>query len=286
MTNTAPQIVSAEVGRGSMLSRLRSYLFFAPMIYLYTGVMGTLSLLSSLSDREGRTQHWFARTWARMILKTVMIRVRIEGLDRINPAQPAIYAANHLSALDIPVLYSWLPLQFRIMAKKELFRYPFLGWHLKRSGQIPIDSGNARASLRSLTHASESLRHGTPLVVFPEGGRSLTGQLQEFMGGASYVAIRAQAPIVPIAIVGTDGALPMNSFHLLPGQVELIIGEPIPTAGLRVRDMDRLTMQVRQAIAEMYYSRSKAAPLPETTGDTKPKPLLTPNPEIPQKEPT
>ncbi len=98
------------------------------------------------------------------------------------------------------------PVQFRIMAKKELFRYPFLGWHLKRSGQIPIDSGDARASLRSLTHASESLRHGTPLVVFPEGGRSATGHLQEFMGGASYVAIRAQAPIVPIAIVGTDGA--------------------------------------------------------------------------------
>ncbi len=163
------------------------------------------------------------------------------------------------------------------MAKKELFRYPFLGWHLKRSGQIPIDPGNARASLRSLTHASESLRHGTPLVVFPEGGRSVTGQLQEFMGGAAYVAIRAQAPIVPIAIVGTDGALPMNSFHLLPGEVELVIGAPIPTHGLRVRDMDRLTMQVRQAIAEMYYSRSKTTPSPEASGEAKPKPLLARN---------
>ncbi len=260
-----------------MLTRLRSYLFFAPMIYLYTGVMGTLSLLSSLFDRQGRIQHRFARAWARMILKTVMICVRVERLDHIDPAQTAIYAANHLSALDIPVLYAYLPVQFRIMAKKELFRYPFLGWHLKRSGQIPIDAGDARASLRSLTHASESLRHGTPLVVFPEGGRSVTGQLQEFMGGASYVAIRAQAPIVPIAIVGTGRALPMNSFHLLPGVVDLIIGEPIPTAGLRVRDMDKLTMQVRQAIAEMYDSRFKAALVPETTGDAKPKPLLTPN---------
>jgi 1-acyl-sn-glycerol-3-phosphate acyltransferase len=252
-------------------------LFFAPMVYLYTGAMGTLSLLSSLSDREGRIQHWFARTWARMILKTVMIRVRVEGLGHVSPAQTAIYAANHLSALDIPVLYAWLPVQFRIMAKKELFRYPFLGWHLKRSGQIPIDAGDARASLRSLTHASESLRHGTPLVVFPEGGRSATGHLQEFMGGAAYVAIRAQAPIVPIAIVGTNEVLPMNSFHLLPGVVELIIGEPIPTTGLRVRDMDRLTMQVRRAIAEMFNSRSKTASSPETSGEAKPKPLLTPN---------
>ena len=116
-----------------------------------------------------------------------------------------------------------------------------------------------------------------PLVVFPEGGRSATGHLLEFMGGAAYVAIRAQAPIVPIAIVGTDGVLPMNSFHLSPGVVEMIIGAPIPTTGLRVRDMDRLTMQLRQAIAEMYYSRSKTVSLPETSGEAKPKPLLTPN---------
>lgn len=277
MTNPEAQAARREAGRGSLLSRLRSYLFFAPMIYLYTGVMGTFSLLSSLSDREGRIQHWFARTWARMILKTAMVRVRVEGLDHINPGQTAIYAANHLSALDIPVVYACLRVQFRILAKKELFRYPFLGWHLKRSGQIPIDAGDARASLRSLTHASESLRHGTPLVVFPEGGRSATGQLQEFMGGASYIAIRAQAPIVPIALVGTDGVLPMNSFHVLPGEVELIIGKPIPTTGLRVRDMDKLTLQVRQAIAEMYYSRSKAVPLPEASGEAKPKPLLTPD---------
>ncbi len=286
MTNPGTQLASREPGRGSLLSRLRSYLFFTPMVYLYTGVMGTLSLLSSLSDREGRAQHWFAHMWARMILKTAMIEVRVEGLDHINPAQTAIYAANHLSALDIPVLYACLPVQFRIMAKKELFRYPFLGWHLKRSGQIPIDAGDARASLRSLTHASESLRQGTPLVVFPEGGRSATGQLQEFMGGAAYVAIKAQTPVVPIAIVGTDGVLPMNSFHVLPGEVELIIGDPIPTTGLRVRDMDRLTMQVRQAIAEMYASRSKAAPSAEASGDAKPKGLLTPNSEFQPKEPT
>src|ERR1035441_7308580 len=94
MTNTATQVESREAGRGSLLSRLRSYLFFTPLIYLYTGVLGTLSLLSSLSDREGRIQHWFSRTWARMILKTALVRVRVEGLDHISPAQTAIYAAN------------------------------------------------------------------------------------------------------------------------------------------------------------------------------------------------
>ena len=283
MTSTGPQIANQEARRGSLLSRLRSYLFLTPVIYLYTGVMGTLSLLASLFDRNGRVQHWFARTWARMILKTAMVRVRVEGLDHISPRQTAIYAANHLSALDIPVLYACLPVQFRIMAKKELFRYPFLGWHLKRSGQIPIDAGDARASLRSLSHASESLRHGTPLVVFPEGGRSATGQLQEFMGGAAYVAIRAQAPIVPIAMVGTDDALPMNSFHLLPGEVEMVIGEPISTTGMRVRDMDRLTTQIRQTIAEMYYPRSKTTSAPQAGAIAAPLAL---DQELQRKEPT
>jgi 1-acyl-sn-glycerol-3-phosphate acyltransferase len=264
MNGREAQFAIRQGSRSSFFSRLRSYCFFVPLVYLYTGVMGTLSLLSSLFDRAGRIQHWFARAWARMILKTVFVRVRVEGLEHIDLSQTAIYAANHLSAVDIPVLYACLPVQFRIMAKKELFRYPFLGWHLKRSGQIPIDAGDARASLRSLNRTSESLRKGTSLVVFPEGGRSSTGQLREFMGGAFYAAIKAQVPVVPIAIVGTHELLPMNSFHLVPGEVEMFIGEPIPTTGLNVRDMDKLAAQVREVIAKMYYSRWKVVSSPET----------------------
>jgi 1-acyl-sn-glycerol-3-phosphate acyltransferase len=159
-----------------------------------------------------------------------------------------------LSGLDIPVLYGHLPVGFRIMAKKELFRYPFLGGYLKRSGQIPIVLGDAHASLRSLNRACDALRKGMPLVVFPEGGRSASGQLQEFMGGAFYVAIRAQMPVVPMAIVGSYELLPINSFHALPGEVGLVIGEPIPTRGLRLRDTAQLSAQVRQAITALYDS--------------------------------
>ena len=259
----------------SLLSRLRSYLCFVPLVYLYTFVMGTLSLLCSLFDRGGRVQHWFARTWSRVILKTLGIHVHMQGIEGIDPSQPAVYAANHLSALDIPVLYATLPVQFRIMAKKELFRYPFLGWHLKRSGQISIDPGDARASLRSLNRASESLRHGTPLMVFPEGGRSASGQLQDFMGGAFYVGIRAQAPIVPITIVGTYELVPMNSFHVRPGEVSLIVGDPISTVGMKVRDLDKLAQRTREVIAETYYSRAKVA-RPASHTEPEPNPLLSP----------
>jgi 1-acyl-sn-glycerol-3-phosphate acyltransferase len=259
---TTPGQFEDRRAKGESLSRLRSYCIFVPLIYLYTGVMGTLSLLSSFFDRDGRMQHWFARTWARMILRTSFIDVQAEGLQHIDPSQPVVYAANHLSALDIPVLYASLPAQFRILAKRELFKYPFLGWHLKRSGQIPIDQGDARASLRSLNHASGSLRKGMPLVIFPEGGRSRDGRLQDFMGGAFYMAIKAQAPVVPIALVGTYEHLPMNSYHLRPGRVEMIVGEAISTKGMVPREMDKLSAHVREVMAEMYYSRSQVCPPP------------------------
>ena len=252
MNTTDQQLASPTQQRGSTFSRLRSYFVIVPIVYLYTGILGTLALIGSLFDGTGHVQHWFARTWATIILKTAGIRVRVEGVERLSGLPSGVYAANHLSALDIPVLYSSLPGQFRIMAKRELFRYPFLGWYLKRSGQIPIVYGDAHASLKSLNRAGDALRKGMPLMVFPEGGRSQTGQLQAFMNGAFFVAIRAQVPVVPMAIVGTYELLPINSFHLLPGEIALVIGQPIPTAGMKLRDMDKLSAQVRQAIAEMY----------------------------------
>lgn len=237
---------------GGLFSRLRSYCVFVPLIYLYTFVMGSLSLLSSFFDRDGKIQHWFAVHWAKMILATAGVRVQVEGAEHIDASQPAVYAANHLSALDIPTLYSCIPGQFRIMAKKELFSYPFMGWHLTRSGQIAIDQGDARASLRSLNRASESLRHGMPLAIFPEGGRSPDGHMQAFMGGAFYMAIKAQAPVVPIVLVGTYELLPMNSFHLRPGKVRMIICDPVPTKGMVPKQMEELSARVREMMNETY----------------------------------
>ena len=258
MNTQAQGIATSEQRRGTVFTRLRSYFVYVPLVYLYTLVMGVFSLLSSLFDSSGRVQHWFARTWSRMILKTGPIKVHIEGLENIPAGQPVVYAANHLSAMDIPVLYAMLPGQFRIMAKKELFRYPVLGWHLKRSGQIPIVLGDAHASVGTLKRAGRALRHGLPLMVFPEGGRSETGQLQPFLGGAFFAAIAEQAPVVPIAIVGTYEMLPMNSFHVVPGPVQLVIGRPVATTGMRLRDLERLAAQVRDAIAEMYDTHAKA----------------------------
>jgi 1-acyl-sn-glycerol-3-phosphate acyltransferase len=265
------------------LSWIRSLFFLDPLIWFYTVVLGTLSLSASLIDRGGRLQHGFARFWSWLILKTLRpigCSTRVTGLDHHTSPGPAVYAANHLSALDIPMLYANLPFQFRIMAKKELFRYPFMGWHLKRSGQIPIDRESARASMRSLNLAVQALKSGMPLVVFPEGGRSPDGLVQPFMSGAFYVAIKAGVDVVPMALIGTREVLPMNSFHIRPGPMELIVGQPISTAGLVPRDMEALAVQVRKAVEDL---RDNAVRDKAPVFATQEQDLLSPEASLPRE---
>ena len=237
-------------------SRLRSYFLWTPLVWLYTLVLGCVSLIVSLFDPTGKRQQRVARLWSQMILWTVGAKVQVEGLDKIDTSKPQVYVVNHLSAFDIPVLYTHLPFQFRILAKKELFRYPFMGWHLKRSGQIPVVLENPKASVRSLNLAVAAIRKGNSLVIFPEGGRSPDGQLHAFMGGAFYAAVKAQVDVVPIALVGTYEMLKMNSYHIKPGPVHMLVGQPIHTVGLSTREIAKITEQGRKAIGELYYSRS------------------------------
>ena len=237
-------------------SRLRSYLIFDPLIWTYTIVLAVLSLLSSLVDRGGRIQHGFAWLWSWLILRTTLSPLHVVGMQKIDTSRAQVYAVNHISALDIPVLYVGLPFQFRVVAKKELFRYPFMGWHLSRSGQVRIDQQNPARSIGMIKSAVKTLRSGMPLVIFPEGGRSSTGQVKPFLPGAFFLAIKAQVDIVPMAIVGTYEMLPMNTFHIQPRRLELVVGDPIPTAGTTLRQMEEVSEQVRKAIEDLYYSRS------------------------------
>jgi 1-acyl-sn-glycerol-3-phosphate acyltransferase len=248
------------------LSWVRSIFLLGPLIYLYTIVLGTVSLAFSLFDTSGRMQHRCARLWSWLILKTSLSPVEVVHGERIDTARPHVFASNHISALDIPVLYVHLPTQFRIIAKKELFAYPFLGWHLRRSGQLPIDTEASASAIRSLRKSIETLHEGMPVMIFPEGGRSMSGQVQKFMTGAFYIAIKAQVDIVPLAIVGTYEVLPMKHFHIQPGNIQLVVGEPIPTVGLKLHDMEALGNRVQQAIEDMYYARSRVCdPRPAAT---------------------
>jgi 1-acyl-sn-glycerol-3-phosphate acyltransferase len=231
--------------------RWRSNLIQAPLFFLATGTFGTLALIVSLFDRTGRSEHRIARFWARACLFASACHVTVLGAENLNKCPVAVYASNHTSFMDIPVVFSTLPFQFRILAKIELWRWPFIGWYLSRSGQIPIDTENTHATLSSLGAGVKALRSGMPLFVFPEGRRTDTGELNTFLSGAAFLAIRAQVPIVPIALTGGYDLLPMHSHHFYPLPLMLSVGEPIATKGMTLRQADELTGKVRKAIADL-----------------------------------
>jgi 1-acyl-sn-glycerol-3-phosphate acyltransferase len=235
------------------LSGLRSFLFFDPLIWLYTLVLGLAAVPGGIFDRDGSRLHWFSRTWSWLIMKTIFSPVKVTGLDKIDTTKPHVYAANHASALDIPVLYVNLPFQFRIAFKKELLSYPVVGWQLKRSGQVCIDQQNPSHSISSMRAALKGLKAGLPLVIFPEGGRTPDGEIKPFLSGAFFLAIKAQVDVVPMALIGTYELLPMNTYHIKSRPLEMRVGDPIPTKGLTLRDMGALSARVQKALEDLYY---------------------------------
>jgi 1-acyl-sn-glycerol-3-phosphate acyltransferase len=233
------------------LSLLRALLITDPLIYLATAVMGSISLFTSLFDATGRAQHAVARAWARLLLLISGVKVKVEGGEHIDPKGSYVIASNHLSFMDTPVVLAHIPLQFRFLAKKGLFKIPFIGYHLHRAGHLPVPRDDARAAVKTLNDAGRMVRErGISLLVFPEGGRSM-GELQEFREGAAYMAIRAGVPLVPVALVDTHRILPMGSVNVRPGRVAVRIGTPIPTSTLRIHDREALTAQVRERVVEL-----------------------------------
>jgi 1-acyl-sn-glycerol-3-phosphate acyltransferase len=226
---------------------------------------GSISLILSLVDKDGRAQHRVARVWARSLVFFAGSSLHVRGEENLRKHPVAVYAANHTSYMDTPVVFAALPFQFRILAKKKLWPIAFIGWYLDRSGQIPIDTQNPRATLSSLSAGVKALRSGMPLFVFPEGGRTPDGELQPFLSGAAYLAIRAQVPLVPIALSGVYDLLPMHTRHLYPGPLTLAAGEPIPTTGMTIRQTDELTEKLRAAIQQLSGQADATAPATETT---------------------
>jgi 1-acyl-sn-glycerol-3-phosphate acyltransferase len=240
------------------LSYIRSLLITDPIIILATIIMGSISLLTSLFDSDGRIQHQISRVWSRMLLKVSGVKMQVEGLEKIDPGATYVFVANHRSFMDIPVLLAYLPLQFRFLAKKGLFLIPFLGTHLRRAGHLPVIKDNPRASLKSMTDAARILReHGMSVMLFPEGGRSKDGLLQDFIEGAAYIAVKAGVPVIPIAMTGTREVLPMGSLQIMSGIVELRIGDPISTANMTMQNRATLTQMMHERVADLLKSASQ-----------------------------
>ncbi len=238
-----------------MLANLKAWLITDPLVILATVICGTASLIASLFDGSGRVQHRVAQAWSRVLLAISGVKVRVEGLEHIAAGGSYVFVSNHLSLMDTPLALAHIPVQFRFLAKKSLYKIPFIGYHLNRAGHIPVERKDPRASLRAMADAARIIRErGISVLVFPEGGRS-EGALREFKEGAAYIAIKAGVPAVPVGITGTREVLPMGSVTVRGGGVALRIGRPVPTSGLTIRDHAKLTEQLRERVLELTGAR-------------------------------
>jgi 1-acyl-sn-glycerol-3-phosphate acyltransferase len=233
----------------SLKDRLSSNLVRCPLFFLSTGFFGCLSLLASCVEKNGRMQHAIARRWASTVLWIAGARVTVIGREHLVPL--AIYTSNHTSFMDTPLVFSSLPFQFRILAKQSLWKWPFIGWHLNRSGQIAVDEESGGGSIAGLNRAIRVLKGGMPLFIFPEDGG-----MQAFMKGPAYMSIRARVPLVPMALIGTYELLPIHTHHFRPRPVKLVIGKSIDPAGYTIRQTDELTARLQREISLLYQSHA------------------------------
>jgi 1-acyl-sn-glycerol-3-phosphate acyltransferase len=221
------------------------------VIFLFTTViLGTIAILLSLFDSSGNVPHRVARLWGKIQLRITGTRVLIQGLENIDSQKSFILVSNHQSTFDIFALLGYLPIQFRWTAKAELFRTPFMGWAMSRIGYIPIERDSPKKAYRSMLRAAEVVRRGTSIIIFPEGTRSPDGNLQPFKKGVFLIALKSQAPILPITIQGASRIMRKGDWRTYPGQVRIQIDPPIETGGTPAEKEEQLSQRVRSVLVK------------------------------------
>jgi 1-acyl-sn-glycerol-3-phosphate acyltransferase len=215
-----------------------------------TVILGTVAILLSLFDSSGNIPHLVARFWGKIQLRITGTRVRMQGLENFDPQKSYILVSNHQSTFDILALLGYLPIQFRWTAKTELFRIPFMGWAMSRIGYIPIERCSPKKAYRSMLRAAEVVRKGMSVIIFPEGTRSPDGNLQPFKKGVFLIALKSQAPILPITIQGASRIMRKGDWRTYPGQVRIQIDPPIETAGTPAENEEQLSQRVRSTLVK------------------------------------
>lgn len=200
------------------------------MPFLYAGAL-LVFLVTAPFDRRRVALHLYSCAWAMFYVVTNPLwRLRVEGREKLPWRGPAVLVANHLSMLDILVVYG-LFRPFKWVSKAELFRVPIVGWNMAMNDYVPLRRGEAESVRRMMDHCREHLAGGTPILVFPEGTRSRDGRLQRFKDGAFRLALEAGCPVVPVAITGTFDSLPKTGVVLQRGMHATVrVLEPISPA--------------------------------------------------------
>ena len=232
-------------------------IWVALVAVVVTVPLASAVMIVALLKSNARIIDRLIRLWAGTLVRAAGIDLRAEGVEKLDPAQRYILVSNHYSYFDIPCIFVAIPQPIRFMAKVSLFKIPIFGWAIGRAGFIPIDRKNRRTAVKSFDLAAKRIRKGNSIVVFPEEGRSRERAMRPFQRGGFLLALRSELPIVPVAIDGTYDVFRAGAKSVTPGPVTIRVGTVIPTAGLTVRDKDRLLAESRAQISAALPSAAR-----------------------------
>lgn len=236
-----------------MTAALRSILTYIA-VALYVLVIGAPAVLLAIVIRNPSLLYRVGAIGVRLGLFTSGIRYTVTGAEHIRGERPSVYAVNHASNVEPPILFLTLRTVFprlRVLYKAELRKLPILTQAFDLAGFVPLERGNRDQSLPAIERAAQALREGNSFLIFPEGTRSRTGSLLPFKKGGFVMALKAQAPIVPVAIKGARDAMRKGSPWIQPVTIRVSFGQPIPTAGLGMDDRETLVATVRDEVERL-----------------------------------
>ena len=226
---------------------VRSVLLWISIVISTVG-LSILAFITFPFDRNGNIVHHYARWWAKIQLLVSGVRVKVGGLEHLDRETPYIYMSNHQGSYDIFALLSCLPVQFRWIAKRELFAIPILGWAMGAANYISIDRSGRRKALEIIERAASKIKGGVSVVIFPEGTRSRDGSIQPFKRGGFTLALKSGVPIIPITINGSRDVMPRDSMRVRPGEIRVNVERAIQTAPFSLRERNVLMEKVRETI--------------------------------------
>ncbi|MEA3493343.1 MAG: lysophospholipid acyltransferase family protein [Candidatus Margulisiibacteriota bacterium] len=209
----------------------------------------TVAVCSFFSKSKTDAFQTAGRFWARFLMFFGGVKVTLEGMENIPKDKPVIIAANHQAAADILFVLAYLPINFRFVIKKELFKVPILGWYLRKSGYLSIDRRLVLSAYRIVEQIIEIIKAGESILIFPEGTRTRTGELGRFKRGSLLAALKSGAPIVPVAISGSFHIIPSGTWIINPCPVKFSVAPPIEIKS--EADYNNKVKEVRNTIAEM-----------------------------------
>lgn len=227
---------------------LYQWLVALPVLIILTILTAVFTIIFSPVFPNAQFSYFPARWWGRFFCYLLFIKVKITGLEKLDPKKSYVIAANHQSIYDIFVVYGWLPMIFKWVMKAELRKIPLVGKACESAGHIFIDRKNPVAAKKSLDKAEAQLRNGVSVVVFPEGTRTYTGQMGKFKKGAFRMATDLHLPIVPVTLRGCFERLPRNGFIITPGTIEMIVHEPVEVEGYEHEKQPELMQKLHDII--------------------------------------